>query len=58
MNSQVRILNELWVRFAEVRILKDLASWDGPDARPWSLDPWQPPIEGVAGRAVCKWMKA
>jgi hypothetical protein len=26
MNLEVRILNELWVRFAEVRILKELAS--------------------------------
>jgi hypothetical protein len=27
MNLEVRILKELWARFAEVRILKDLAFW-------------------------------
>ena len=45
MNLEVRILNELWVRFAEVRILMDLALWA------WS-------IEGDAGGAICRWMKA
>jgi hypothetical protein len=45
MNLEVRIPNELWVRFVEVRILKDLALWD------WLT-------EGDAGGAVCRWMKA
>jgi hypothetical protein len=45
MNLEVRILNELWVRFAELRILMDLAFWA-----------WL--IEGDGGGAVCRWMKA
>jgi hypothetical protein len=61
MNLEVRILNELWVRFAEVRILKDLGFWTSLDVRSCKAEPghfYACPMKGVAGSAVCKWMRA